>query len=106
MGHPGSGQAYADITMALLRYTALRLLIFVVVVALLWIVGLRGFVLLLFALLLSGVVSLFVLNRSRDAVSTALVNRQQRIKQRMVERTAAEDAWNDDVRDNAGPDRH
>lgn len=89
--------------MALLRYTALRALIFVIVAALLWIVGLRGFLLLLFALLVSGVVSLFVLNRSRDEVSATLVNRQQRIKQRLADRTAAEDAW-DDSRGEAEPD--
>ncbi len=92
--------------MAFLRYTALRALIFVIVAALLWIVGLRGFVLLLFALLVSGVVSLFVLNRSRDELSAALVNRQQRIKQRLAERTAAEDAWNDEMRRRGEPDGH
>jgi Protein of unknown function (DUF4229) len=102
---PGCGAgAYADITMAFVRYTALRLLIFVIAAALLWIIGLRGFALLLFAVLLSGIVSLFVLNRSRDELSTALVGRQQRIRQRLADRTAAEDEWNDDVRDGAGPD--
>ena len=92
--------------MAFLRYTALRALIFVIVAALLWIVGLRGFLLLLFALLISGVVSLFVLNRSRDQLSTALVDRQQRVRQRMADRKSAEDAWNDDARDGALPDEH
>ena len=40
--------------MAFLRYTLLRVLVFAVVGALLWIVGLRGFWLLLFAIFLSG----------------------------------------------------
>jgi hypothetical protein len=84
--------------MALVRYTALRFLVFVVVAALLWIFGLRGYWLLLVAVLLSGFVSLFVLNRSRDELSAAYVERRERIKQRMVERTAAEDAWNDEAR--------
>lgn len=84
--------------MALVRYTALRLLVFAVVAALLWIFGLRGYWLLLVAVLLSGFVSLFVLNRSRDELSAAYVERRERIKQRMAERTAAEDAWNDQAR--------
>lgn len=83
--------------MAILRYTALRLLVFIVVAALLWIVGLRDYWLLLFAVLLSGIVSLFVLSGSRDQLSSALVNRQERIKQRRAERMAAEDEWNDEV---------
>ncbi len=77
--------------MALLRYTALRALVLGVVLALLWLVGLRGFVLLLSALLISGIVSLFVLSRSRDAVSASLDHRLSTIK----ERTQAEDAWDD-----------
>jgi hypothetical protein len=84
--------------MALVRYTALRFLVFAVVAALLWIFGLRGFWLLLVAILLSGFVSLFVLNRSRDELSTAYVQRREKIKQRMAERAAAEDSWNDQVR--------
>jgi uncharacterized membrane protein len=84
--------------MALVRYTALRFVVFLVVAALLWIFGLRGFWLVLVAILLSGFVSLFVLNRSRDEVSAAFVERREKIKQRLAERTAAEDAWNDEVR--------
>lgn len=84
--------------MALVRYTALRLLVFAVAAALLWIAGLRGFYLLLVAVLVSGVVSLFALNRSRDTLSAAIVRRQQTIKQRSADRTAAEDAWNDHMR--------
>jgi hypothetical protein len=41
---------------------------------------------------------LFVLNRSRDELSTAYVQRREKIKQRMAERAAAEDTWNDQVR--------
>jgi hypothetical protein len=88
--------------MALVRYTALRFLVFAVVAALLWIFGLRGYWLLLVAVLLSGFVSLFVLNRSRDELSAAYVERREKIKQRMAERAAAEDAWNDEVRGASG----
>lgn len=77
--------------MALLRYTALRVLVFGVVLALLWLVGLRGFLLLLTALLVSGIASLFVLRRSRDQLSASLDRRLTTIK----ERTTAEDAWDD-----------
>lgn len=81
--------------MALLRYTLLRLLLFAVVAALCWVFGLRGFGLLLMAVLVSGILSIFVLSRSRDAVSTSLADRMSTIKDRMAERTAAEDAWDD-----------
>ena len=81
--------------MALLRYTALRLFIFGVVAALLWILGLRGFWLVLVAIMLSGFASLLVLSRSRDELSRAFVERRVKIKQRLAERTEAEDAWND-----------
>ena len=88
--------------MALVRYTSLRFLVFAVVAALLWIFGLRDFWLLLVAVLLSGFVSLFVLNRSRDELSSAYVQRREKIKQRMAERAAAEDAWNDELRGESG----
>src|ERR687891_465854 len=81
--------------MAFLRYTLLRVLVFAVVAALLWIVGLRGFWLLLFAIFLSGLVSIFVLSKSRDAASASLANRVSEIKRRMADKTAAEDVWAD-----------
>jgi hypothetical protein len=81
--------------MAFLRYTLLRVLLFLVVAALLWIVGIRGVWLVMFAILGSGIISVFALSRSRDAASVALANRMSTIKSRMAERTAAEDAWDD-----------
>jgi Protein of unknown function (DUF4229) len=84
--------------MALLRYTLLRVLLFLVVAALLWIAGLRGFWLLLVAIFVSGVVSVFVLSRSRDAASASVANRVSQVRQRMNERTAAEDAWDEQRR--------
>jgi uncharacterized membrane protein len=88
--------------MPLLRYTLLRVLLFLVVAALLWIAGMRGFWLLLVAIFMSGVVSVFVLSRSRDAASASVANRVSKVRQRMNERTAAEDAW--DERRRAGSD--
>jgi hypothetical protein len=93
-----------DGAMAFLRYTLLRVLLFVVVAALLWIAGVRGFWLLLLAVFGSGVVSVFVLSRSRDAASASLANRVSNVRGRMRERTVAEDAW-DDQRRVAPPER-
>jgi Protein of unknown function (DUF4229) len=83
--------------MALLRYTVLRVLLFLAVAALLWIVGLRGVWLVLFAILGSGIISIFALSRSRDAASVAFANRVSSIKRRMDKR-AAEDAWDEQQR--------
>ncbi|NEE00316.1 DUF4229 domain-containing protein [Phytoactinopolyspora halotolerans] len=81
--------------MAVVRYTLLRLLIFAVIAALFWLIGFRGYVLLLSAVFASGVVSVVVLRRSRDDVSASLDARLSTIKDRLESRTEAEDAWND-----------
>jgi hypothetical protein len=81
--------------MAFVRYTLLRVLLFVVVAALLWIVGLRGLWLVMFAILISGMISIFALSKSRDAASVSLSNRLSTIKRRMDERAAAEDVWDE-----------
>lgn len=80
--------------MAVLRYTLLRALVFVIIAALLWLVGLRGLVLVALGLVLSGLVSFFVLRGSREQVSIAWDRRLRTIR----ERTAAEDAWDDEQR--------
>ena len=90
--------------MAFLQYTLLRLLLFLAVAALLWIVGIRGVWLVMFAILGSGIISVFALSRSRDAASVALANRVSTVKGRMAARTAAEDAWNDQQRATSGDD--
>jgi hypothetical protein len=84
--------------MAFLRYTVLRVLLFLAVAALLWIVGLRGVWLVLFAILGSGIISIFALSRSRDAASVAFANRVSSIKRRMDKRAATEDAWDEQQR--------
>lgn len=89
--------------MALLRYTLLRLLLFGVVAALSWIIGMRGFLLLLVAVFISGLISLFVLRGPRDEVSTGLAERLSTIRGR-VDRTAEEDAWVDEQEND--PQRH
>ncbi|SDU09633.1 DUF4229 domain-containing protein [Jiangella alkaliphila] len=86
--------------MAVLRYTLLRALVFAIATALLWLVGLRGLVLVALGLVLSGLVSFFVLRGSRDKVSIAWDRRLRTIR----ERTAAEDAWDDEQRSRAEAD--
>jgi type IV secretory pathway VirB3-like protein len=62
-----------------LVYTALRLLVFVGVAGALAVVGLNGFLLLAVALVISAVVSGFVLRRQRAAaVAATLARREQR----------------------------
>jgi Protein of unknown function (DUF4229) len=63
-------------------YTAGRVLVFAVLAGLLWLVGLRGFLLVIAALVLSIPVSYFLLARQRDALAADLerkvTNRQAR----------------------------
>lgn len=78
---------------ALLRYTLVRLAIFAVVTGLLWLIGIRAntFLLIALGLVISGFISLVVLNRSRDAASASVVGIFSRINQRIDESTRAED---------------
>ncbi len=69
--------------MALLKYTLLRLALLAVTAGVFYLIGLRDWVLLFAAFLVSGVISIFVLNRARNEVSTSIASRQQRINQRM-----------------------
>jgi len=71
--------------MALLRYTVLRVLIFVATAGILWLLGLRGLFPVLIAILLSGFISIVVLYRSRDAASIEVSNRLPRGRRRETE---------------------
>jgi hypothetical protein len=57
---------------ALLAYTSARILIFVAVLVLLYLAGARGLLLVALAVLVSGIISLVVLARQRDAMSGVL----------------------------------
>lgn len=81
--------------MTLLKYFLLRVLVFAAVAALLALVGLRGWWLLLIAVVVSGLISIFALNRTRDEVSTSLSDRLSAIRNRIDESTRAEDDWDD-----------
>jgi Protein of unknown function (DUF4229) len=77
----------------LARYTVIRLALFAVVTAVLWLVGVRAnlFLLLALGLVLSGFISLFALDRSRDAASTSVTGAFGRMNQRIEASARAED---------------
>ena len=60
---------------ATLAYTSARILLFLAVLVLLYVAGLRSLALLAVALLVSGIVSYFVLSRARDRMSKSLSSR-------------------------------
>jgi hypothetical protein len=74
-----------------LAFLWLRTALLVGVAAVLMLLGLRGVPAVLLALVLSSIVSLFVLNRQRDAVSGALDRRFRSMRQRLDEAASSED---------------
>lgn len=86
---------------AALRYTTLRLALFLVALVLMWgIAELAGMnlstdtnrlILLAIALFLSSSVSFFVLSKYRDAMSAGLVSRSQRLSKKMQDSASFED---------------
>jgi fatty acid desaturase len=76
---------------AFLAYTGLRLLVFAVAVVLLWLVGARGLLLLALAVLISGIASIVLLSRQRDALSSSMVSRWRRINDRIDASARRED---------------
>jgi Protein of unknown function (DUF4229) len=79
---------------AILRYTALRALMFAVVFTGLWAIG-AGRVsiqlIALLALIVSAIISLFAFRRERDAVATKVAEGVDRARRRIDESTRAED---------------
>ena len=86
---------------ATLRYTTLRLALFLVALVLMWVIAkLAGMdlstdtnrlILLAVALLLSSSVSFFALSKYRDAMSAGLVARGQRLSNRIEDSKSFED---------------
>jgi hypothetical protein len=76
---------------SVLVYTLSRLAVFAVVVGLLALLGLRSYLLVVVALLVSGAVSLVLLNRQRDAMSSAVAGTFRRINDRIDASARAED---------------
>ena len=80
---------------AVVVYTAARLGLFLVCVVLGWVAGLSGAPLLIAALVVSGLLSWFVLSRQRIAMGSVVERRVNRLQQRIDARAAAEDAYVD-----------
>lgn len=57
----------------LLKYTAARILVFIAFLTVFYLLGLRDFALIAVALLVSGIVSLFVLDQTREAAAEKIV---------------------------------
>lgn len=74
-----------------LLYTAARIGLFAAAGGVLYLVGARGLVLLLFALLASGMLSFVLLGRLRDAVSLRVSERSAEHRARREEKLQAED---------------
>ena len=82
---------------AVLVYNLWRLVLFAACLGLLALAGLRSIALLAASLLISGVLSYFLLDRPRRAFAEAVGEAVDRSRQRMAERTAREDAYVDEL---------
>lgn len=90
---------------ATLRYSTFRLAIFAVVLVLLWLVRVRGVLLVALALLVSGLASYALLRQQRDEMSMQLAGATQRRRKRSAARAAREDEVADElIRDQSNHD--
>lgn len=85
---------------AIVVYTAARAGLLIVCLVLGWVAGLSGALLLIVALLVSGLLSWFLLQRQRLAVGGAVERRISRARERIDRRAAAEDAYVDAMQGN------
>jgi hypothetical protein len=74
-----------------LRYTTLRISLFLGVLLLLSLLGLRDLPLLALAVLVSGLISYSLLSKQRDAMSGVVAGRIQRIRRSIDDSARAED---------------
>lgn len=77
---------------AIVTYTAKRLLVLGLVLAVCYLLGLRGLWLIVVALLGSGAISLLLLNKDRDRLSVAVFDWSKRLNSRMNAAAEKEDA--------------
>jgi hypothetical protein len=80
---------------AFLTYNLLRLGLLAACFGLGWLAGLRSILLIVAALLVSGVLSWFWLRPQREAMGRAVAESVERGRVKMAERTGAEDAYLD-----------
>jgi hypothetical protein len=76
---------------ATLSYTLLRVLLFLAVALMLALFGVHGLTLIVVALLVSAIISLPLLSRLRDRMSTSLAGRVGKFSTRLDEGTRGED---------------
>jgi hypothetical protein len=79
----------------MLAYNAWRLLLLVACLGIGYLAGLHGFLLIVVGLLVSGVLSWFLLKRQRINMGMAVESQVQRGRSKLAERTAREDAYAD-----------
>lgn len=77
--------------MAFIRYTTLRLAMLIAVGAVSYLLGLRDILLLIVAFLVSGILSLVLLDRQRDAMGASVGGLFSRINARIDASAKAED---------------
>ena len=77
---------------AVLRYTALRLAILVAVGAVLYLIGLRDYLLLIFAFLISGLIAMVTLNRTREGAAFGIISAVRGFNARIDAGSRSEDA--------------
>jgi hypothetical protein len=82
---------------AVLSYNLLRAGLLLVCLGIGWAAGLHGLWLIIVALLASGVLSWFLLSGQRVRMGLAIEQTVERGRSRMAARTAAEDAYADEV---------
>jgi len=81
-----------------MRYSVFRLALFAVALGLLWLVQVRGLLLVALAVLISGLASYALLQRERDAMSVRVAAASARRKARATARAAREDDIADELR--------
>ena len=77
--------------LALLRYTTLRLALFILSFLILILVGMEGVFAAIGAIILSSVLSLFLLKNQRNALAQTMMSRQAKWSQKMKDATTKED---------------
>lgn len=89
----GSRGRVADVFRShpVLGYTAARVGLFLAALVVLRLLGARGVLLLALGLIVSGLLSFFLLSGQRDRMSGAVIGRAERFRARLDEGAAAED---------------
>ena len=82
-----------------LTYTLARFALFALLFVILMVVIQNLFVALITAAIVSSVVSVFALRKQRDALSASIATRAERANQKMAERSASEDSWDEAQRE-------